>query len=235
MATIDKEQRARRKRMKTFHELNQMLKTIFVGYIVVQGSGCIYGNPVNDRSGKPNTKYYHSFLESKGLLDEFPCLSNAFIDSHKVFLAFRDDKPEDIALENGNVTIVGENGKYNVGFILNPKQVENSIERFNTIMNEIQGTVKNNNTMMQFTDEMVNALIGYEKIIPKFYNDDSMVMHLAISEFPLLKKLKHCLALMHDAGKNFFDVVFVTFDEKETVKFWIKRRFIKIIYEEESK
>lgn len=225
MATIDKEQRARRKKMKELHELNQLLKTVYRSY-VIYNNGVIIGNAVLDKDKRPKDKYEHGYFKSGKILELFPELSDSCIFSNNLYLAFRDDKPEELIVKDKIVFVKGEKDTYKIGIILNPEMLTLANCKAEKIGNEVSSVMDNIDNKMIFTDDMVDKLIGYEKIIPKFNDDETYAMHLTISEFPFLKKFKQCIVYMSDTNKNHFDVVYSTFNDVN--QFVMRRRFIKL-------
>lgn len=231
MATIDKEQRARRKKMKLFHELNQLLKTVYRSYVIYSNS-VIIGNAVLDKDKRPKDKYEHGYFKSNNILELFPELSNSCIFSNNAYLAFRDDKPEELFVKDETIFIKGELGTYKIGIILNTDMLTLANRKADIIGEEVSSVMNHIDNKIIFTDDMVDKLINYEKIIPKFNNDDELAMHLTISEFPFLKKFKQCIVYMCDSNKNHFDVVYSTFNDVN--QFIMRRRFIKLTQMEDK-
>lgn len=225
MATIDKEQRARRKLMKNIHELNQLVKNIYTSYVIFD-TGMIIGKA-------PKDKYEHGYFKSDGILETNPELSNTCLFAKNVFESFRDDKPEKLSIEEGKIYLHGEKDKYYVGIVMNDEMLVEARKRAGIISEEVSFVMSNMDNKMVFTDDMIDKLVGYEKIIPRFYDKDEYPMHLTISEFPFLKKFKNCIVYMRDTSSKYFDVVYSTFNDTE--KFLMRRRFIKVITEDKGK
>ena len=225
MATIDKEQRARRKLMKNIHELNQLVKNIYTSYVIFD-NGMIIGKA-------PKDKYEHGYFKSESILDTNPELSNTCLFANSVFVSFRDDKPEKLTIEEGKIYLHGEKDKYYIGILMNGEMLSEAHKRASIITDEVSFVMSNIDNKMVFSDEMIDQLVGYEKIIPRFYDKDEYPMHLTISEFPFLKKFKNCIVYMRDTDPRFFDVVYSTFNDID--KFIMRRRFIKVITEDKGK
>lgn len=225
MATIDKEQRARRKKLKVIHELNQLLKTVYRSYVIYP-NGTIVGNVVLDKDKRPKEKYAHGYFKSEDILIEYPELSNSCIFSSNVYLAFRDDKPEEFYIKDNEIFLKGEKGEYKVGILLDDNMLEKANRKLEEIASEVSVVMESVDASMTLSEDTIEQLIGYEKIVPRFYDNDEYVMHLTISEFPFLKKFKNCHIYMHDTSARFFDVVYSTFTDKN--KFVMRRRFLKL-------
>lgn len=215
----------RRKKLKSIHELNQLLKVVYRSYVIYP-NGTVLGNVVLDKDKRPKDKYAHGYFKSETILKEFPELVNTCLFSTHVYLAFRDDKPEELIIEDGNVMVRGEKATYKIGIVLNEDMLTMANNKLKLVGEEIAFVMENVDNMMRFTDEMVDKLVGYEKIIPTFNDSEEYPMHLTISEFPYLKKFKSCVVYMRDSHTKFFDVVYSTFNETE--KFIMRRRFLKM-------
>lgn len=226
MATIDKEQRARRKQMKILHLLNQQVKKIYGSYVIFD-NGMILGNLLVDKSGNSKERFRHGYYKSDTIVSDFPLLSNVCLDSQKVFVAFRDDKPEKLYEKGNKLYLKGEAEEpWQIGFVMSNDLVEKARVKVMGFVNDVANILKEKDATMVFTDDMVERLIGYEKITPKFYDKDEYAMYLTISEFPFLKNFKNCTVIMRDTSSQYFDVVYITGNNTE--HFSMRRRFLKL-------
>jgi len=241
LATIDKELRARRSRMKNLHELNQLVKGIYRAY-GIRPDGKINGIPVLE-TGKvklPKNKFRHGYFVSKTICQEMPELEWAWLDAAQVFKAFKEDKPEDITIVDRYIYLIGEKDKYKIGFVMNDNQRTQLNELVDGLDKDFSEAEAKHDSELTFSHEMVEALINYEKVYPMFDEKKSNMMYLTISEFPFIKKFKQCKAIMINGGR-FFDVIFRTYHlpkgatslEEADMWFAQKVKFIKVYNDDE--
>ena len=242
MATIDKELRARRSRMKNLHELNQLVKGIYRNYGITP-DGKINGIPVNS-TGKvklPKNKYRQGYFRSTTICDAMPELVWAWLDAKEVFTAFKEDKPEDITVVDRYIYLIGEKDKYKVGFVMNDNQRKQLTDLLEGIDKEVNEAIEHHDAELPFSHELIEDLIDYKIVRPMFQNKRSLMMYLAISELPFIKKFKQCNAVMVNGGR-FFDVIFRTYHlpkgattvEEADMWFFQKVKFIKVYDDDEE-
>ena len=205
MATIDKEQRARRKYVKTLYEVNQNVKIVYSVYMVY--GDIIYGTPT-----KPEYKY--SYYSTEALRD-MPETEYAFINSTALFEAYKEDKPEYIEVQDdGKIVIRGEK-EHLIGRKMTDEERQRMSEMIANRTKRIKEVVDGHEDQKTFDEEEVSDLIGYKKISPMFLNKPEYTMHIAISLFPLLKRFKAMKAYMKPSDKGYFDIVFSMFSKGE--------------------
>ena len=228
-----KELKARRRRIKCLHEMNQCVKHIYSKYTIM-GNGTITGIPVKQ-------KFLHGYYHTE-LLEKLPELQDCYFEASKIYDAWRDkNKPDEIVIEDtGELFLVDNeaNTKILVGKKFPPMKDGNSVamEPYRAYIEatrrvkEISDIVESTLTIMEFTDEQISDMIGYKKINPMFRDEKRYEMMLTISEFPLLKKFKHLKAYLMDYDPKYniyFDVVFSTYNNSGE-RSLVKRRFLKM-------
>lgn len=222
MATVDKELREKRKRMKVLHEMNQMVKLLFTSYVIAH-DGIIFGKPIIKKE-KPVKRYTNGYYQCN-ILSTFPELENCVIDAKSLFETFRDEKPEGLVIEDGNVILVCEEGKrFTIGRV---GDVERINEHLQSKIDMIGDYYADSLTKYELSGDEIDRMVGYEVLHPKMLDNEEYIMYLSIGLFPLLKKLKHCIGYLQRENDEIFTVVFETTNKKDT-KFVMVLKFLKL-------
>ena len=214
--------------IKAFNQLNQDVKLIYSNWILGP-NGVITGRPVIKKD-KMRIAFNHAYFKTT-LLESIPFLEGITISSNEMYSEFsklKGDKHIEID-QDGN--IVGT-GKDDVKVILGRKwnAIEEEFWHRHRIelLDDFKFVEDGGGMEMVFDQDTIDELISYNYIAPAFNDDPKYVMYLAISEFPLLKRYRNLTATTsHPDNKEYFDVVFKTFNDSGE-KFVIKRRFVKM-------
>lgn len=215
---------AKKNYAKMLYDLNQNVKLLYQRWWV-DDTGLIMGVPVKV-GDKIKDKYIHAYYKTPAV-DIIPGIKGAMFDAKSIYDTYKGlKKPNDVELTSEGIRFLSQDGPSE---IVGKRMSEGSKDLVNYRRNMILEDFEEfkDAICIEFDDETIGTLIGYNFVNMTLFDKDEYRMYLAISEFPLLKRFKHCKLLAKENDEEYFDVAFITFNNAGE-KFIIKRRFVKI-------
>lgn len=216
---------AKKNDAKLLYELNQNVKLLYQKWWVDQ-TGLIMGVPIKV-GDKIKDKYLHAYYKTP-IVDMIPDIKGVMFEAKLMYDTYKGlKKPNGIELIPEGIRFLSQDGESEIVGKRMSEATKDLIDYRRNMLLEDFNEFKDA-TCMEFDDETIDRLISYNFVNMDLFGKKEYRMYLAISEFPLLKRFRHCKILAKENEEEYFDVAFITFNDAGE-KFTIKRRFVKIL------